>query len=89
MKEHASDQSRTIHLREVSQICDDSFTRGQPPLPVTGHWRIPSYFHLVIITGIFSGLKIGSFLENSEGGPTFDFFEDQKTFDFMINYYLP
>ena len=33
----------TIHLREVSQICDDSFTRGQPPISVAGHWRILSY----------------------------------------------
>ena len=34
----------TIHLREVSQICDDnSFTRGQPLISVTGHWRSLSY----------------------------------------------
>ena len=32
----------TIHLREVSQIFDNSFTRGQPPISVTGHWRILS-----------------------------------------------
>ena len=33
----------TIHLRELIQICDDSFTRDQPPISVTGHWRILSY----------------------------------------------
>ena len=32
-----------IRLREVSQICDDSFTRGQPLISVTGQWRILSY----------------------------------------------
>ena len=32
-----------FHLREVSQIFDDSFTRGQPPISVTGHLRILSY----------------------------------------------
>ena len=31
------------HVREVIQICDDSFTIGQPPVSVTGHWRILSY----------------------------------------------
>ena len=31
-----------IHLWEVSQILDDSFTRGQSPISVTGHWRILS-----------------------------------------------
>ena len=33
----------TIHLREVRQICDDLFTRVQPPSSVTGHWRILSF----------------------------------------------
>ena len=36
-------QFATFHLREVSQICDVSFTRGKPPISVTGHWRILSY----------------------------------------------
>ena len=31
------------HLREFSQLCDHSFTRGQPPISVTGHRRILSY----------------------------------------------
>ena len=25
---------------------DDSFTRAQPPISVTGHWRILSYIHI-------------------------------------------
>ena len=33
----------TIHLREVSQICNGSFKIGQPPISVTGHWRILSF----------------------------------------------
>ena len=33
----------TIHLLEVRQIYDNSFSRGQPPIFVTGHWRILSY----------------------------------------------
>ena len=39
----------TIYLREVSQICYDSFTRGQPPISVTGHWRILSYVYMLRI----------------------------------------
>ena len=27
---------------------DDSFTRGQPPISVTGHWLILSYIHMYI-----------------------------------------
>ena len=37
----------TIHLREVSQICDDPFTRGQPPISVTGQWRILSNVQVI------------------------------------------
>ena len=29
----------------TGQKCDDSCTRGQPPISVTGHWRILSYVH--------------------------------------------
>ena len=32
-----------MRLKEVSQICYDSSTRGQPPISVTGHWRFLSY----------------------------------------------
>ena len=32
-----------IHLQMVSQIYNDPFTRGQPPIIVTGHRRILSY----------------------------------------------
>ena len=37
----------TIHFPEVSQICDDSFTRGQPLISVTCHWRILSYIDYI------------------------------------------
>ena len=49
----------TIHLREVSQIFDDSFTRGQTPISVTGHWRIFSY-----IVPFSSDLRISKDVEN-------------------------
>ena len=46
----------TIHLREeVSQICDVPLTRGQPPISLTGHWRILSY------TEMKSNQKFASF----------------------------
>ena len=33
------------YASQVSQICDDSFTRGQPLISVTGHWRV--FFHIL------------------------------------------
>ena len=43
----------TIHLREDSQICDDSFTRGKPPIYVTGHcWHILSYIRPYLLHGL-------------------------------------
>ena len=37
-------------------MCDDSLTRGQPPISVTGHWRILSYdgeVYLLLLIIIF------------------------------------
>ena len=33
---------------------DDSFTRGQPPISVTGHWLILSYMYNMALYTIFS-----------------------------------
>ena len=41
-------------LLEVSQLCDDgSFTTGQPPISVTGHWRILSYVYNCICYNLY------------------------------------
>ena len=60
----------TIHLQEVCQICDDSFSRGQPPISMPGHWRIFSYerpvtpifvFHFIIHLFVYIFLNCSSF----------------------------
>ena len=58
MKEYASDQSRTLaaNLGAAVQILEtirfilfreDSFTRGQSQISMTGHWRIRSCMYYV------------------------------------------
>ena len=39
-------------------MCDDSFTRGQPPISVTGHWRIISYAETLPITTLAKEKKV-------------------------------
>ena len=44
-------------IRFIS-FCDDSFTRGQTPISMTGHWRILSYTY--VHTARLSNIKINA-----------------------------